>query len=61
MSRGRRRRSRMNRHYSEMDFLLVRKLLRQKYSPEQIVGHMSRFKLMKRRMSHETIYQYIWR
>lgn len=61
MTRGRRRRSRRNRHYSNDDFLLVRKLLRKNWSPEQIVGHIRRFKLMKRRMSHETIYQYIWR
>jgi len=61
MTRGRRRRSRRNRHYYDYDFLLVRKLLRKKWSPEQIVGHIRRFKLMKRRMSHETIYQYIWR
>jgi IS30 family transposase len=58
---ARRRRSRRNHHYSERDFALVRKLLRQEYSPEQIVGHIRRFRLMKRRLSHETIYQYIWR
>ncbi len=58
---ARRRRSRRNRHYTKRDFALVRKLLRQEYSPEQIVGHIRRHKLMKRRMSHETIYQYIWR
>lgn len=58
---ARRRRSRRNRHYSERDFVLVRKLLRLEYSPEQIVGHIRRFRLMQRRMSHETIYQYIWR
>jgi IS30 family transposase len=44
-----------------MDFLLVCKLLRQAWSPEQIVGHIRRFNLMARRISHETIYQYIWR
>ncbi len=60
-TRARRRRSRRNRHYSEGDFLLVRQLLRRKWSPEQIVGYIRRFKLMTRRMSHETIYQYIWR
>lgn len=60
-TRGRRKRSRRNRHYSEDDFRLVRKLLRQKMSPEQIVGYIRRFKLMHRRLSHETIYQYIWR
>ena len=58
---ARRRRSRRNRHYTERDFALVRKLLRQDLSPEQIVGHIRRFGLMKRRLSHETIYQYIWR
>lgn len=60
-TRGRRRRSRRNRHYGEADFKIVRRLLRKKLSPEQIVGHIRRFRLMKRRMSHETIYQYIWR
>ncbi len=58
---ARRHRSRRNRHYCERDFAIVRRLLRKEYSPEQIVGHIRRFKLMKRRMSHETIYQYIWR
>jgi IS30 family transposase len=58
---ARRRRSRRNRHYTERDFALVRKLLRLDYSPEQIVGHIRRFRLMRRRISHETIYQYIWR
>ncbi len=58
---ARRRRSRRNRHYTERDFAIVRRLLRKDYSPEQIVGIIRRFKLMKRRMSHETIYQYVWR
>jgi len=58
---ARRRRSRRNRHYTERDFAIVRRFLRKDYSPEQIVGLIRRFKLMKRRMSHETIYQYIWR
>lgn len=58
---ARRRRSRRNRHYTHDDFKIIRKLLREKLSPEQIVGHIRRFKLMKRRLSHETIYQYIWR
>jgi IS30 family transposase len=44
-----------------MDFLLISKLLRQQWSPEQIVGFIRRFSRMKRRISHETIYQYIWR
>lgn len=58
---ARRRRSRRNRHYALQDLALVRKLLRQYLSPEQIVGHIRRFGLMQRRISHETIYQYIWR
>ena len=60
-TRARRSRSRKNKHYSDKDFLIVRKLLRKKWSPEQIVGYIRCNRLMKRRMSHETIYQYIWR
>ena len=60
-TRARQRRSRRNRHYGEADFYLVRHFLRKKWSPEQIIGHIRRFGLMQRRMSHETIYQYIWR
>jgi len=60
-TRARRSRSRRNRHYSEADFKIVRELLEKRWSPEQIVGHIRRFGLMERRLSHETIYQYIWR
>ncbi len=60
-TRARRSRSRRNRHYGKADFTMVRYFLRKKWSPEQIVGHIRRFSLMQRRMSHETIYQYIWR
>jgi transposase, IS30 family len=60
-TRGRRRRSRRNRHYTEAHFKLVRDLLMKQWSPEQIVGHIRQHKLMQRKMSHETIYQYIWR
>ncbi len=60
-TRGRRRRSRRNRHYTEEHFKIVRELLMKQWSPEQIVGHIRNKKLMKRKMSHETIYQYIWR
>ena len=60
-TRGRRRRSRRNRHYTEEHFKIVRDLLMKEWSPEQIVGHIRRKKLMKRKMSHETIYHYIWR
>ena len=58
---ARRRRSRRNRHYGDRDFVIVRRLLRKQWSPEQIVGIIRRFRLMKRRLSHETIYRYIWR
>ncbi len=58
---SRRSLSRRNRQYSEDDFKIVRALLRKKFSPEQIVGHIRRFRLMSRSLSHETIYQYIWR
>jgi IS30 family transposase len=60
-TRARRSRSRRNRHYTDDDFRIVRQLLRKKWSPEQIVGHIRRFGLMDRQISHETIYQYIWR
>jgi len=59
-TRTRRSLSRRNKHYSDRDFILVRKLLKKKWSPEQIVGHIRRNRLMERRLSHETIYQYIW-
>ena len=60
-TRARRNRSRRNRRYTKIDFLLICKLLRLAWSPEQIVGHIRRYRLMARRISHETIYQYIWR
>ena len=58
---ARRRRSRRNSHYTEDDFLLVKKLLKLRFSPEQIIGFTRRLKLTLHKMSHETIYQYIWR
>lgn len=60
-TRARRSRSRRNRHFKDTDFVLVRELLRKKWSPEQIAGHIRLYRLMKRCISHETIYQYIWR
>lgn len=59
-TRARRRRCRRNRQFSDSEFQIVRKLLCEKWSPEQIVGHIDRFQLMDRSMSHETIYRYIW-
>lgn len=58
---ARRRRSRRNSHYSEADFKPIKSLLRKKFSPEQIIGYMRKHKLINSKMSHETIYQYIWR
>ncbi len=55
---GRRRRSRRNRQFSEDQFALVSKYLRQDYSPEQIAGTLKRRALLS--ISHETIYQYVW-
>lgn len=57
--RGRRRRSRSGTTFSLKDWNLVIKLLKQQYSPEQISGRLKREgKLL---ISHETIYQYIWK
>lgn len=58
---SRRTRSRRNKHYSEEDFAIVRRLLRKQWSPEQIVGFIRLYGLMERPLSHETIYQYVWR
>lgn len=58
-TRARRSRSRRNRHYDDADFSIVRHFLQKKWSPEQIAGHIRRFGLIQRRISHETIYQYI--
>jgi len=58
---ARRRRSRRNSHYCENDFKPIKALLKKKFSPEQIIGYMRKHKLIKNNMSHETIYQYIWR
>lgn len=55
---GRRSRSRRNQHYSEKDYAIVRRLLRRRWSPEQITGHLKRHQ--QRAFSHETLYRYIW-
>ncbi len=56
---ARRGRSRRNRHYSEADYGIVRHLLEEKWSPEQIIGYLRKNKQYA--FGHETIYQYIWR
>ena len=39
----------------------MRKLLREDLAPERVVGYIRRLRLTKRRICHETIYQYVWR
>lgn len=56
---GRRSRSRRNRHFTAADFVLVELLLKEKFSPEQVSGYLRALGLL--RISHETIYQHIWR
>lgn len=55
---GRRRRSRRNRRYGPVHFAPIERMLREDFSPEQIVGRL-RFEGV-RSMSHETIYLWIW-
>jgi transposase, IS30 family len=57
-ARGRRARSRRNRQFSPADWAQVQELLREDWSPEQVAGWLRRFRLL--RISHETIYRYIW-
>lgn len=58
---ARRRRSRRNSHYCEDDFKPITRLLKKKFSPEQIIGYIRQNDLINNKMSHETIYQYIWK
>ena len=57
-ARGRRSRSRRNRHFSASDWTQIQELLREDWSPEQVAGWLRRFHLLA--ISHETIYRYIW-
>jgi transposase, IS30 family len=54
---ARRKRSRRNSHFSQEDWVLVVTLLKKKWSPEQISGHLKKEGLLS--ISHETIYRYI--
>jgi len=56
----RRRRARQHLHFTNDDFSEVRRLLRKKFSPEQITGRLRQQKISPS-FSHETIYRYIWR
>ena len=55
---GRRSRSRRNLRFSIADLRSVRRLLKQKWSPEQVAGRLRRRRRLH--ISHETIYRYIW-
>jgi len=58
-ARSRRSTSRRNSQYKDHDFAIVRHYLREDWSPEQITGYLR--SKGKRAISHEAIYQYIWR
>jgi transposase, IS30 family len=55
---GRKRRSRRNWLYGPAAFVPIESLIRQRFSPEQIVGR--RTLAGQAVMSHETIYRWIW-
>jgi transposase, IS30 family len=55
---GRRSRSRRNRCYGPAHFAPIERMLREDFSPEQIVGRLGVEGV--RVMSHETIYLHIW-
>ena len=57
-TRGRRSRSRRNWQFTERDWALVCAKLQEYWSPEQISGRLRRKGVL--RISHETIYRYIW-
>ena len=57
-ARGRLSRSRRNLRFSAADLALVRTLLEEKWSPEQIAGRLRCDGILE--ISHETIYRYIW-
>lgn len=58
-ARGRRARSRRNERFSAADWERVLALVREDWSPEQVAGWLKRHGHL--RISHETIYRYIWR
>jgi IS30 family transposase len=57
-ARGRRSTSRRNQRVTLEDLALVAALVWEQWSPEQAAGWLRTFE--KRRISHETIYRYIW-
>jgi IS30 family transposase len=56
---ARRRRSRRNSQFTAKEFARVEALLREKWSPEQISGHLRRRGELQ--ISHESIYRHVWR
>ena len=56
---ARRKRSRRNRRFGPRALSRVEGLLREKWSPEQIAGHLRRVGELS--ISHETIYRHVWR
>ncbi len=57
-TRARQSRSRRNRYFHADDFRLVNRLLRKRWSPEQIAGHLRKDGALS--ISHETIYVHVW-
>lgn len=58
-TRGRRSRSRRNRRFGAEEWALVEPLLGKDWSPEQVSGYLKGRGSLQ--ISHETIYQHIWR
>lgn len=56
---GRRSRSRRNEHFGPAEWTIIAGLLKKKFSPEQISGHLRRFGVFE--ISHETIYKHVWK
>ena len=56
---GRLRRSRRGSQYSAEDYALIRRLLLEQWSPEQIAGTLRRLNELE--ISHQTIYRYVRR
>lgn len=57
-TRGCRSRSRRNRRFGAEQFEPIERMIREDFSPQQIVGRLRLEGL--RAMSHETIYQWVW-
>ena len=58
-ARWRRSRSRRNQRFTSADWAVVMTHLKQRWSPEQVSGRLKKDGVL--RISHESIYRYIWR